>query len=179
MSVIHEAVKRARQDRAQRTVQEAKTQEVTTLRAGTGAGGSWILWVLSALVILEAGALVWVKSAKDHAEGKLTSAYLELNDVRGEYLDTKKGLVDTEARLASENRALQTKLKELQAQKADIAAAKQSVEFDNLKKEKTLASLTKQAHESEMAKLHLEDEVRSLKAELAKRASNAEAAPRA
>lgn len=154
MSVIHEAVKRARSSQPEKTASRL-SPEASSEKVPASSASPAILWVLAALALFEALALAWVVVEKSRTEGKLQSAYLELNDVRGEALDAKKGIVDSEARMGSENRILKKKLKELE-----------SVEFENLEKERTISGLTKRTHEAEMARYRLEEEVRALKAKL-------------
>ena len=137
MSVIHEAVKRARGEKSpQRPALTKKSPEFKP---------SVLVWVLLFFLIAEA-ALCWREhNLRLHSEEKMHQAYLQLNDSRGEYLEKS----DTVRRSASELRELRAKLSQ--------------VESDNLEKEKKLSGLTKEIHQTEMEKFRLEDQIKTLK----------------
>ena len=66
----------------------------------------------------------------DAAEG--TRAYLALNDVRGQSLDSQ---------------ALRRQLDQALREKSELARSHQSLEFDNLNKEKKISKMTRELHE--------------------------------
>ena len=139
MSVIHEAVKRARGG------EESSSAPSAPLKAGKPSRKNALVWTLLVFVIAEAALCFREHDLRLHSEEKMRKAYLELNDTRGNYLEKS----DTARRSASELRELRSKISE--------------VESDNFEKEKKISMLTKQEHETEMEKFRLEDEVKVLK----------------
>lgn len=172
MSVIHEAIKRARQARQARQEKNppaapSRAPDLTVRSAVRRPVWPW--WVMSFFVFVSC-ALAW----REHrlrlkSENKMRAAYLELNDVRGDFLETKKNKTEAEVRYASEINEMGQKLNDALKVKTELIHAKQAVEFDNLDKEKKLSLLTKKAHETEMDKFRLQDEVKALRAELSSR----------
>jgi hypothetical protein len=164
MSVIHEAVKRARAAwQEKRSQTPAPARAALTVRPAP-ARGAWLAWLMLFFVLAE-GALYWRERAlRLRSQEKMRAAYLELNDARGEVLQKKQ----VQIRNASELRELRTKLDEALRSKTEVLNAKQAVEYDNLDKQKKVSDLTKRAHKAEMDKFQLQYEINALKAELAK-----------
>ena len=159
MSVIHEALRRARQSRPTKNgPSNAPTGEkpALTVRSSRQAP-AWLGWLLMVFVLAEGALYLRERSVRLHSEDKMRAAYLALNDTRG---DTTE-----------EIRRLKVKLNEAERSKTAALNVKQSVEFDNLRKEKKVSELTKEMHLAEMSKYRLQDEVKALKAELAKLSS--------
>ena len=154
MSVIHEALRRARAIRPKPSV---------TVRS-RGPAPAWLGWLMLFFVLAEGALYLRERYLRTHSQEKMRLAYLALNDARGDSTE--------------EIRRLKVKLNEALRSKDDIASVKQSVEFDNVRKEQKLSDLTKEMHGLEMSKMRLQDEVQALKAELAKISSaNAAEAP--
>lgn len=171
MSVIHEAVKKARQvwkedqtpDRLSAVSPEPKTEKSHFSIQKTGrTAPEWVVWFLSALVLAEAGLCFWESNRRQKAEEKMKLAYLELNDARGNYLDAKKDKEEVDLKRSREIRKLQEQMERAVAERREIAMQKQSVEFDNLQKTKKISELTKNIHQLEMDKYKLQDEVDEL-----------------
>lgn len=153
MSVLHEAVKRAR---------GAKTppRPALTIEREKGAP-SWVWWLMLFFVLAEGALYLRERGERLDAEEKMRQAYLQLNDTRGEFLEGSARAV----RAFSELDALKVKYNEAVRSKADILRNTQSVEVENLTAQKKIAELTKKLHETEMARLRLEEEARTLKAQ--------------
>ncbi len=120
MSVVHEALKRARGE-------EAPVRPSLALKS-PDKQPAVLFWAMLFIVIAEAIFCVREHQLRLHAEEKMRSAYLELNDVR---------------RTASDLRELRMKVID--------------VEKDNLQKEKKISGLTKRLHDSEMEKIRLSE----------------------
>ena len=175
MSVLHEAIKRAREARARQggksqpsaaapPVAPADAPRPSLTVRSVRRAPAWIGWLMLFFLLAEGALYLRERNLRLHSEDKMRAAYLQLNDVRGEYLQKS----DTVRRSASELRELRTKLDDALRSKTELAKAKQAVEYDNLNKEKNVSELRKQMHEIEMSKYRLQGELYALKAELAK-----------
>ncbi len=160
MSVIHEAVKRARAAKAAPPASPADRSPALTVER-TGGTPSWVWWLMLFFVLAEGAFYLRERGRRLDAEDKMRQAYLQLNDTRGEYLEKSA----TAIRSSSELDTLKTKYNEALRSKAEILRNTQHVEFENLAAHKKVSDLTKKLHETEMARLRLEGEVRELKAE--------------
>lgn len=144
MSVIHEALRQARDPKSPK-----KTTTPVLVRS---RASSWVWWAMLFFVLAEGALFLRERNMRLRSEEKMKLAYLELNDGRGA--------------ASSEIAELNEKLREALRAKTELARSKQSVEYDNVEKEKQLSVLKKEKHEAEMGRYHLQDEVRLLKAEL-------------
>jgi hypothetical protein len=167
MSAIHEAIKKAREARQEKSPaapSASATKPSLTLKSPRQTP-PWLWWAMLFFVLAEGALYLYERQKRARSEDKMRLAYLELNDVRGEVIDSEMKQSATKARIAQ----LEARLGEAEEEKARIESAKQRVEFENLDKEKKVSKLTKEMHEVEMTKFQLQDEIKALKAELEKR----------
>ena len=171
MSVIHEAIKRARATRQEGKQSPAAPKSAAAEGIGPAAVVvkkeplvlSWFVWIMLFFVLAEGALYVRERSQRLRSEEKMRAAYLELNDARGDFLDKK----DSEKRVMTDLQELESKYNAALRSKAEVLRSKQDVEFENLDKQKKINELTKKNHELEMDKFHLEGQILNLKAELA------------
>ncbi len=163
MSVIHEALKRDL---------EKQSKKLDFFKI-TASQTPWLWWVMLFFVAAEGGLFLRESALRKKAEKKLKLALLNLNDARGDSMDVK----EDNAQVESEAEELKAKLKKSFMDQNEISAAKRAVEMENIKKEKKISELTTAAHQSEMRKYELQEEVQSLKKELAKSTLVATPAP--
>jgi septal ring factor EnvC (AmiA/AmiB activator) len=131
MSVIHEAIKRARGG------DKPSPRPALTVQSGAKNPG-WIVWAMLAFILVLSALLLRESSLRHRSEEKMKMAYLKLNDERGDFMDKR----DTAIRTASELR--------------ELKAANLAVEEENFRKEKQVAEIKKKLHESEMERIRLE-----------------------
>ena len=154
MSVIHDALKRARRSRP-----IPAPGAPLSAPGPKGSAPVWLWWLTLALFLIESGLLFHTYQRRLKAEEKLQNALLQLNDERARTLEllSEKSVFD--ARLAqAEDERDQAIL-----QKDAVSKAKQDVEFENLEKEKKMFEMSKQIHELEMVKWQLTNELNPLK----------------
>ena len=166
MSVIHEAIKRARAAKTAPPVPSPGDKPAVTVKTARQAP-AWLWWLMLFFVLAEGALFLSERSRRLGAEEKMRQAYLQMNDARGEYLEKSV----SESRAAEELRELKTKYNDALRSKTQVLNEKQSVEYDNLTKQKMISDLTKKTHESQMEKLRLESELKALKAQAAQNAS--------
>ena len=92
----------------------------------------WLSWAMFFLVLVESAFCVREHQLRLRAEEKMKLAYLALNDVRGQSLDSQ---------------ALRRQLDQALREKSELARSHQSLEFDNLNKEKKISKMTRELHE--------------------------------
>ena len=84
------------------------------------------------LVLAESVFCIAEHQQRLRAEEKMKLAYLALNDVRGQSLDSQ---------------ALRRQLDQAVREKNEYVRLQQSLEFDNLNKEKKISKMTRELHE--------------------------------
>ena len=166
MSVIHEAIKRARavrQEKKQSSGAPASEPPQVVVQGG-GTVPAWLLWMMLLFVLAEGALYLRERGERIHSEDKMRKAYLELNDERGKLLDKnashKRVMTDLQEMESKYNAALRSR--------EEAFKAKENVEFDNLTNQKKVNDLTREKHELEMDKYKLQAEKDSLKAQLAR-----------
>ena len=164
MSVIHEALKRAREARQKKSPLVSQNPDPAFTVRTSGRPAAWLVWLMSFFVLAEGAFFVRESFLRQRAEEKMKQAYLELNDARGDSLEVRKKKGEMESRIVD----LQQQLKKAVLDKTDLLSTKRSVELENLEKEKKISELTKSMHRVEMNKYQLKEEVDSLKRELSK-----------
>ena len=166
MSVIHEALKRARDLHHKKPSSLSASVEAKPALTvhSERKPGAWIVWLMSFFVLAEGAFFVRESAQRQRAEEKMRQAYLELNGARGDSLEIRKEKVEMESRVTD----LQRQLKKVVLDKTELLGEKRSVELENLEKEKKISNLTKGLHQTEMGKYQLKEEVESLKRELSK-----------
>ena len=175
MSVIHEAIKRARairQEKKQSPGDPASVPPQVVVQGG-GTVPAWLLWMMLLFVLAEGGLYLRERASRLHSEDKMRKAYLELNDARGEYLDKSA----SHKRVMTDLQEMESKYTAALHAKEEALKAKDNVEFDNLTNQKKVNDLTREKHDLEMDKYRLEAEKDSLKARLERAEAAAAAVP--
>ena len=160
MSVIHDALKRARQSRSTpRPAAPAGAQPPAFGGGPKGGAPAWLWWLTLVLFLAESGLHFHTYQRRLKAEEKLQNALLQLNDERARTLEllSEKSVFDARLAQAGDERD------QAILQRDAISKAKQDVEFENLEKEKKLYEMSKQIHELEMVKWQLTNELNPLK----------------
>ena len=167
MSVIQDALKRARESRRQKESEASgappPAPSVVAVTVTKGPAVSWLWWLTLALFLAESGLIFREFQLRRKSETKLHQALLLLNDERGKSLDLLKEKTEFEGQLA----ALQDARDKAIAEKESLAQGKRRVEFENLEKEKKVSQMTKEMHVLQMRNVQLANEVQTLKRRVA------------
>ncbi len=168
MSAIHEALKKARsvrKDQDIRPVEDTRAQSAPVIEVRQAASRSSLGWMV-AVVMIGVAAFSWEYAHATRVQKKLTQALLELNDTRGDYLSVKKKKIEDTDKMSTSIEDLKEKVRKAEADRNHTWFLKQTVEVENLQKEKKISELTKQKHDLEMTRWRLADEVEQLKKEM-------------
>lgn len=169
MSAIHEALKKARNVRKG---QEAEPKTETSARMAPAVievrstvNPAMVAWMV-AIAMVGVAAFSWQYARASSLQKKLTLALLELNDTRGDYLDSHKKKANEVDKLRSTVEQLNDKIRQLEKDRNHVWMLKQTVEVENLQKEKKISEITKQKHDLEMTRWRLSEELDELKKEI-------------
>lgn len=168
MSAIHEALKKARsvrKNQESRPVEDARAQSAPVIEVRQKTSRASVGWIV-AVAMIGVAAFSWEYAHATRLQKKLTQALLELNDTRGDYLSAKKKKLEDTGKMSMNMEELKEKLRKAEADRNHTWFLKQTVEVENLQKEKKISELTKQKHDLEMTRWRLEDEVDQLKKEM-------------
>lgn len=173
MSAIHEALKKARSLRKHQEtppVEDTRAQSAPVIEVRQATSRSSLGWMV-AVIMIGVAAFSWEYAHATRLQKKLTQALLELNDTRGDYLNVKKKKIEDTDKMSTNIDDLKERLRKAEADRNHTWFLKQTVEVENLQKEKKISELTKQKHELEMTRWRLADEVEQLKKDLERQRS--------
>ena len=163
MSAIHEALKQAQDPKQKKDVPKTPPSGggVAPVAMPKINTAGWLWGLTLALLLVQSELYFHESRLRRKAESKMQAAYLQLNDERGKSLDSVQERAKAEDRIESFKKERDRAL----AENRSLAKANKQVELDNLAKEKKISQLAKELHESEMSKLQLTEEIRSLKSQ--------------
>ncbi len=168
MSAIHEALKKARSVRKNpeiRPAEDARAQSAPVIEVRQAAPRSTVGWMV-AVVMIGVAAFSWEYAHATRLQKKLTQALLALNDTRGDYLSVQKKKIEDTQKMSTSIDDLKEKIRKAEAERNRVWLLKQTVEVENLQKEKKISEITKQKHDLEMTRWRLAEEVEELKKEM-------------